>query len=76
METFPASRAICAGNSPVTGESPAQRPVTRSVDVFFDRHLNGWVNNGETGDLRRHYAHYDVTVMMAMSFASSNATNR
>ena len=23
----------------------------------------GWVNNGEAGDLRRHRAHYDVTVM-------------
>ena len=27
---------ICAGNSPVTGEFPTQRPVTRSFDVFFD----------------------------------------
>ena len=24
---------------------------------------NGWVNNGEAGDLRRHRAHYDVMVM-------------
>ena len=24
---------------------------------------NGWVNNGEASDLRRHRAHYDVTVM-------------
>ena len=24
---------------------------------------NGWVNNREAGDLRRHRAHYDVTVM-------------
>ena len=31
---------ICAGNSPVTGEFPAQRPVTRSFDIFFDLHLN------------------------------------
>ena len=36
METFSALRAICAKNSPVTGEFPAQRPVTRSSDVFFD----------------------------------------
>ena len=36
METFPAWLAICAGNSPVTDEFPAQRPVTRSFDVFFD----------------------------------------
>ena len=35
METFSALLAICAGNSPVTGEFPAQRPVTRSFDVFF-----------------------------------------
>ena len=25
--------------------------------------INGCVNNGEAGDLRRHRAHYDVTVM-------------
>ena len=40
METFSALLAICAGNSLVTGEFPAQRPVTRSFDVFFDRRLN------------------------------------
>ena len=35
METFSALLALCAGNSPVTGEFPAQRPVTHSFDVFF-----------------------------------------
>ena len=40
METFSALQAICAGNSPVPGELPAQRPVTRSFDVFFDLHPN------------------------------------
>ena len=40
METFSALLAICAGNSPVTGEFPAQRLVTRSFDVFFDLRLN------------------------------------
>ena len=40
METFSASLAICAGNSPVPGEFPAQRPLTRNFDVFFDLHLN------------------------------------
>ena len=39
METFSALLAICAGNSPVTGEFPTQRPVTRSFDVFFDLRL-------------------------------------
>ena len=40
METFSALLALCAGNSPVTGELPTQRPVTRSFDVFFDLRLN------------------------------------
>ena len=40
METFSALLAICVGNSPVPGEFPGQRPVTRSVDVFFDLRLN------------------------------------
>ena len=32
--------------------------------------INGWVNNGEAGDLRRHRAHYDVIVMVIMSTIS------
>ena len=40
METFSALLAISAGNSPVPGEFPTQRPVTRSFDVFFDLRLN------------------------------------
>ena len=36
METFSALLAICAGNSPVPGEFPAQRPAARSFDVSFD----------------------------------------
>ena len=40
METFSALLALCAGNSPVPGEFPAQRPVTRTFDAFFDLHLN------------------------------------
>ena len=46
METFSALLAICAGNSPVPGEFPTQRPVTRSFDVYFDLRPNkqslGW----------------------------------
>ena len=50
VETFSALLAICAGNSPVSGEFHAQRPVTRSFDVFFDvrliqrlsKHSRGW----------------------------------
>ena len=40
METFSALLANCAGDSPVTGEFPAQRPVTRSFDIFFDLRPN------------------------------------
>ena len=40
METFSALQALCAGNSPITGEFPPQRPVTRSFGVFFDLRLN------------------------------------
>ena len=35
METFSALLAICAGNSPVAGEFPAQSLVARSFDVFL-----------------------------------------
>ena len=65
METFSALRA---GNSPVTGEFPSQRPVTRSFDVFFFiwTWTNVWVNNREAVDLRRYRGHYDVTVMYCM----------
>ena len=37
---FSALLALCAGNSPVTDESPSQRPVTRSFDVFPYLRLN------------------------------------
>ena len=40
METFSALLALCAGNSPVTGEFPSQRPVTQSFDVSFGLRLN------------------------------------
>ena len=65
METFSALLAICAGNSPVPGEFPTQRPVTRSFDVYLDcTRINGWVNNREAGDLRRYRAHYGIIVML------------
>ena len=40
METCSALLALCVGNSPVTGEFPSQRPVTRGFDVFFYLGLN------------------------------------
>ena len=59
METFSAVLALCVGSSPITGEFPSQRPLTRTFDVFFDLPLNK-----RFGDLRRHLAHYDVGVML------------
>ena len=66
METFSALLAIYAGNPSVRGDFPAQGPVTRSFDVFFDicARINGWVNIREAGDLRRHRTHYDGIVMI------------
>ena len=54
METFSALLIICAENS---------SPVTRG-SVFLDLILNnGWTNKRHIGDLERHRAHYDITVM-------------
>ena len=49
MELFSALLAICVGNSPVTGEFPTKRPVTRSFDVFFDLRLNKRLNKHSVG---------------------------
>ena len=66
METFSALLALCVGNSPVTGEFPSQRPVTRSFDVFFDLRLNkrwskqpwGWWFEAPSCSLWRHRNDY------------------
>ena len=62
IETFSALLALCAGNSPVTGEFHAERPVTRSFGVFFDLRLNkrlskqswGWWFGTPSRSLWRH----------------------
>ena len=62
MEIFSALLVLCAGNSPVTGEFPSQRPVTRCFDVFFDLRLNkpsskqarGWWFETPSRSLWRH----------------------
>ena len=63
METFSALLVLWAGNSPVTGEFPSQRPVTRSFDVFFEPRLSkrlskqswGWWFETPSRLLWRHY---------------------
>ena len=49
MKTFSALLDLCAGKSPVTGEFPAQRPVTRSFGVFFDLRLNNRLSKQSWG---------------------------
>ena len=44
--------AICAGNWPVTGEFPAQGPVTRSFDVFIDLRPNKRLSKESWGWIR------------------------
>ena len=69
METLSAWLAICAGNSPIPGEFPAQRPVTRSFEVFFDLRLNkrlskqswGWWFQTLSCPLWRHRTDYKET---------------
>ena len=63
METFSALLALCEENPPVTGDFPSQKPITRSFDVLFDLRLDK-PNHRDVGDLRRHRAHYEVTVMI------------
>ena len=53
---------ICAGNSPVNS---MHKGLWRGALMFslICVWINAWVNNREAGDLRRHRAHYDVTIM-------------
>ena len=64
MEIFSALLALCGGihRSPVNFPHKGQ---WRAALVFslICAWMNGWVNNHETGDLRRHRTHYDATIM-------------
>ena len=62
METFSALLAICAGNSPVNSPHKCQWRGALMFSLICVW-INDWVNNRETGDLRRYRVHYDVIVM-------------
>ena len=67
MEKYSVLLALYAGNSPVTGEFPAQRPVTQGFDVFFDLRLYKRSNKQPWGWwFGRHPAHHDVIVMQCV----------
>ena len=55
METFSTSLAICVGNK---GQWSAALMLS-----LICAWIHGWENNRGAGDLRRHLANYDVTVM-------------
>ena len=77
METFSGLLAICAGNSSVTVEFPAQMPVTRTFDVFFDLRLNKRLSKQSWGwwfetPLHLLWFHYDIREWLIM-FCSKSA---
>ena len=86
MEIFSALLAIWAGNSPVSGEFPAQRQVTRSFDVFFDlrpnkrlsKHSWGWWFETLPHPLWRqsNVVNYVINVSMDMSGTVSGWRNQ
>ena len=69
IETFSALLAICAGNSPVTGEFSAQRPVTRSFEFSFGLRLNKRLSKQSWGWWFETYrTHYNITVMFCKGY--------
>ena len=64
METFSALLAICEGihRSSVDSSHKDQWRGALMFSLVWAR-TNGWANNWDAGDLRRHCAHYNVTAM-------------
>ena len=66
----PSNGNIFRVTGPLCGEFTGHRwiPLTKTSDTelwcfyLICAWINGWVNNSEAGDLRRHHAHSDVTV--------------
>ena len=63
METFSRYWSFARGihRSPVNSPHKGQWHGALMFSLIRAR-INGWVNNGEAGDLRRHRSHYDVSV--------------
>ena len=54
--------------------------VIKRLPVIFDMMtsssgINGWVNDGGAGDLRRHRAHYDIIIMANWLYNLNNTTH-
>ena len=64
METFPLYWPFVAGIHRSSVNYPHKGQWSGAlVFSLICAWANGWVNNRDAGDLRRHRAHYDVTVM-------------
>ena len=68
LRNWPFVRGI--HRSPVNSPHKGQWRGTLMFPLICTR-INGWINNGEAGDMRRYRAHYDVTVMWICSRFSS-----
>ena len=74
METFSALPAICEGNHRSPVDSP-RKSQWRGALIFCLIWTNGGAYNQDTGDLRRHRAHYEVTVMcVSANWGITNST--
>ena len=61
MEPFSASLALCEGNPPALHKDQWRGALMFSLMCTW---TNGWANNRDAGDLRRHRLHNDVTLMV------------
>ena len=69
---------------PLCGEFTGDRwiPLTKTSDaelwcfLWSAPWINGWVNNREAGDLRRHRVHYDVIVMLQIALLARGQSLR
>ena len=66
-ETFPRYWPFVRGIHRSPGKSP-HKGQWRWALMFslICARINGWVNNGEAGDLRRNRVHYDVIVLLML----------
>ena len=61
----PTSLALCEESIHMTKYHHCRNCIHDVMIFLWSAYwMNGWVNNREAGDLRRHRAHYDVIVMV------------
>ena len=65
MEPYPVLLALCEGNPPVIGGFP-HKGQWRGASMFslICTRTYSWAYNRVVGDLRRHRAHYGITLLM------------